>query len=165
MDKRPLVREQIDAGGTFLREFEKYAPVGVAFWYRSDDDTSPALSMASPEYRDENIRDVYGEIVRIAAAMRNPNFEGGDVKMVGTGHRLEDFRDRLAREAVLEHERGDRTHRHRGDRREEFRVVAVHEGLEARGVHRVNLANRTKRCQQASFAGVTRSHPQVCPDQ
>lgn len=88
MDKRPLVREQIDAGGTFLREFEKYAPVGVAFWYRSDDDTSPALSMASPEYRDENIRDVYGEIVRIAAAMRNPNFEGGDVKMVGTGHRL-----------------------------------------------------------------------------
>lgn len=88
MDKRPLVREQIDAGATFLREFEKYAPVDVAFWYRSDDDTSPALWVASPRFNDENFRPVYGEVVRIAAAMRNPNFDGADVKVVSAGDRL-----------------------------------------------------------------------------
>lgn len=88
MDKRPLVREQIDAGATFLREFEKYAPVDVAFWYRGDDDSSPRLWVASHEINDENFDLAYGEVVRIAATMRNPNFEGADVKVVNADERL-----------------------------------------------------------------------------
>lgn len=88
MDKRPLVGEQIDAGATFLSEFEKYVPVTVAFWYRSDDDTSPALWVASHDINDENFDIAYGEVIRIAAAMRNPNFEGGDVKVVNSDDRL-----------------------------------------------------------------------------
>lgn len=88
MDKRPLVREQIDAGHTFLREFEKYAPVDVAFWYRADDDTSPALWVASQQFHDEKLYSAYGEVVRIAAAMRNPNFQGADVRVVSADDRL-----------------------------------------------------------------------------
>lgn len=88
MDKRPLVREQIDAGTTFLREFEKYAPVDVAFWYRGDDDTSPSLWVASPQFNDENFDLAYGEVIRIAAAMRDPNFGPYEVRIVSPDDRL-----------------------------------------------------------------------------
>ncbi|HQU44295.1 MAG TPA: hypothetical protein PK867_15860 [Pirellulales bacterium] len=88
MDKRPLVREQIDAGVTFLLEFEKYARVEVAFWYRGDDDTSPILWVASHEINDENFDLAYGEVIRIAAAMRDPNFDAFQVKVVSADDRL-----------------------------------------------------------------------------
>ncbi|HVA48012.1 MAG TPA: hypothetical protein VNH11_16705 [Pirellulales bacterium] len=88
MDTRPLVREQIDAGAAFLREFEKYAPVDVAFWHRGDDDNSPSLWVASQQFNDENFRPAYGEVIRIAAAMHDPNFDAFQVKVVSADDRL-----------------------------------------------------------------------------
>lgn len=88
MDTRPLVREQIDAGEVFLREFEKYAPIDIAFWYRADDDNSPALWVASPQFGQGYLRPVYGEVIRIATAMNNPNFDPFEVKAVGSDDRL-----------------------------------------------------------------------------
>ena len=89
MGKRPLVREQIDAGATFLREFEKYAPVDVAFWYCDDgDDSSPILWVASQQFNDANSRPAYGEVIRIARAMSDPNFDGFQVKVVSADERL-----------------------------------------------------------------------------
>lgn len=89
MGKRPLVREQIDAGAVFLREFEKYAPIDVAFWYcGDDDDSSPVLWVASQQFNDGDSRPAYGEVIRIASAMRDPNFDGFQVKIVSPDDRL-----------------------------------------------------------------------------
>ncbi|MGH7137423.1 MAG: hypothetical protein ACREHD_16895, partial [Pirellulales bacterium] len=89
MGKRPLVREQIDAGATFLREFEKYAPIDVAFWYcDDDDDSSPILWVASQQFNDGDSRPAYGEVIRIASAMRDPNFDSYQVKFVSADDRL-----------------------------------------------------------------------------
>lgn len=88
MDKRPLVREQIDAGTTFLREFENYAPVEIAFWYRGDDDTSPSLWVASQQFNDESRRPDFGEVIRIVTAMKDPNFDSYQVRIVSADDRL-----------------------------------------------------------------------------
>lgn len=88
MDKRPLVREQIDAGATFLREFEKYAPIDVAFWYRGDDDTSPWLWVVSQQFHEGNDRSAYGEVSRIAVEMRDPNFHSTEVRFLSSEDRL-----------------------------------------------------------------------------
>jgi hypothetical protein len=39
--------EEIDAGAELVREFEKYAPVTVAFWLKESDDEHRHLYIAS----------------------------------------------------------------------------------------------------------------------
>ena len=72
MDHEPLVKEQIDAGARFLREFDKYAPVRVAFWLKESDRQYWHLYVASDEITDDNFDLAYGEVIRIAGELRSP---------------------------------------------------------------------------------------------
>ena len=82
MDHEPLVKEQIDAGARFLREFDKYAPVRVAFWLRESEGRYWHLYVASDEITDDNFDLAYGEVIRIAAEFRNPWFDPLRVKVL-----------------------------------------------------------------------------------
>lgn len=87
MDQSVLVSEQIRAGEKFLQEFSKYAPVDVAFWLRRGDDFAANLYLVSDQIRDGNMRDAYGELLRIANVIRDPNFDPFRVRFVGRSDR------------------------------------------------------------------------------
>jgi hypothetical protein len=84
MDQSPLVTEQIDAGARFLVEFEKYAPVQVAFWIKEQEDGHWFLYVASDQITDENFDLAYGEVGRIAHRLHDPHFDSMRVKVIGT---------------------------------------------------------------------------------
>lgn len=65
MDQGPLVIEEIDAGAELIREFNKYAPVSVAFWLKATDDDRRYLYIASDQITDDNFDLAYGEVLRI----------------------------------------------------------------------------------------------------
>lgn len=93
MDQSPLVREQIDAGARFLREFQKYVPVQVAFWLKESDEGEWNLFVASDQITDDNFDVAYGEVLRIASVIRDPLFDPFQVKLIGVD-------DPLARAAL-----------------------------------------------------------------
>ena len=88
MDHEPLVTEQIEAAAAFLREFDKYAPVRVAFWLKESDRQYWHLYVASDEITDDNFDLAYGEVIRIAGELRNPWFDPLRVKVLGADHPL-----------------------------------------------------------------------------
>jgi hypothetical protein len=88
MDQGPLVSEQITAGARFLREFQQYVPVQVAFWLKDNDDGTWSLYVASDEITDDNFDVAYGEVVRIAGIVRDPGFDPFQVKVIGADHPL-----------------------------------------------------------------------------
>jgi hypothetical protein len=88
MDQSPLVTEQIDAGAKFLAEFEKRIPVTAAFWLRANDEDSSYLYVASDEFNDKKLDVGYGEVLRVAAVMRDPNFDPFRVKLIRPGDPL-----------------------------------------------------------------------------
>ena len=88
MDQSPLVTEQIDAGAKFLAEFEKRIPVTAAFWLRANEEDSSYLYVASDEFNDNKLDVGYGEVLRIAAEMRDPNFDPFRVKLIRPGDPL-----------------------------------------------------------------------------
>lgn len=83
MDTSPLVKEQVDAGARFLRDFQKYLPVQLAAWVKEADSSGWFLYVASEQITDDNFDVAYGEVVRIAAASRDPHFDPFWVKLVG----------------------------------------------------------------------------------
>lgn len=72
MDYEPLVTEHIEAGARFLREFEKYAPVSVAFWLKASGRRNWHLYVASDEFTGENLYAGYDVVVRITGELRDP---------------------------------------------------------------------------------------------
>ena len=84
MDQGPLVGEQIDAARDFLSRFASYAHVHAAFWLRSSEEGTLNLYLASDEVTDANLDLAYGEVLRIAREMRNPNFDPFQVKVIRT---------------------------------------------------------------------------------
>jgi hypothetical protein len=72
MDYEPLVTEQIEAGARFLREFDKYASVSVAFWLKESQRRYWHLSVASDEITGENLDAAYDAVVRIARVLHDP---------------------------------------------------------------------------------------------
>ena len=82
MDQGTLVREQVEAGNRFLREFEKSTRVVVAFWLKEGEDDRWNLYVASNRF-DEGRRGMYGEALRIAREMKDPYFEPFRVTLVG----------------------------------------------------------------------------------
>ena len=88
MDQGPLVREQIDAGARFLGEFQKYAPVQVAFWLKESDNGEWNLYVASEHITDDNFELAYGEVLRIAGELRDPSFDPFQVKVIGADDSL-----------------------------------------------------------------------------
>jgi|GEM_PF-1251350 len=83
MDTAPLVNEEIDAAATFAREFDRYAPVSVAFWLRKSDEANRYFYIASDRI-DGNTLDVgYGEVLRLAGELRSPWFDVFLVNLIG----------------------------------------------------------------------------------
>lgn len=74
MDQGSVVREEIDAGAKFLAEFEKQFPIQAAFWLKEDEGRW-YLYVASDQINDQNVRLAYREVIRVAGAMRDPNFD------------------------------------------------------------------------------------------
>jgi hypothetical protein len=93
MDQETLVKEQIDAGARFLREFDKYAPVRVAFWLKERDRRFRHLYVVSDEITDDNFDVAYGEVVRLLGQMRDPYLDFSRVKVRGVD-------DPLAKDAL-----------------------------------------------------------------
>lgn len=71
MDFGPLLKEEIEAGAEFLRQFNQYAPIKVAFWLKAPgDDVFRYLHVASDQIDETKIFVGYGVVNRIGAAMR-----------------------------------------------------------------------------------------------
>ncbi len=83
MGQVTLVEPQIDAGARFLREFNKYAPVQVAFWLKDEEASQPWLYVASDQITDDNFDVGYEEVGRIADELRDPWFDLMRVKLIG----------------------------------------------------------------------------------
>jgi hypothetical protein len=82
MDQGPLVNERIEAASRFLREFDEFAPVVVAFWLKDSELGRWTFYLASDRVDDTNYRDAYGEIVRIASQLRDSNFDPFRVRLL-----------------------------------------------------------------------------------
>jgi hypothetical protein len=85
MDQGSLVKEQINAGNRFLREFDKYAPAVVAFWLKDSENDRWALYVASDRIDDTNFDVAYGEVIRIAGEIGDPNFDPFQVRVLRMG--------------------------------------------------------------------------------
>lgn len=85
MDQGPLVNGRLAAGNRFLREFGKYAPIVVAFWVRDSENGRWTLYVASDRTDDANYALAYGEIMRIAGRMKDPDFDPFQVRLLGMG--------------------------------------------------------------------------------
>jgi hypothetical protein len=82
MDHGPLVKEQIDGGSRFLREFDKYAPVVLAFWLKESGNGRWVLYVASDGIDDANYDLAYSEIIRIAGEIKEPSFDPFRVRLL-----------------------------------------------------------------------------------
>jgi len=88
MDQKPLVIEEIDAGAELAARFEKFMAVQTAFWLRPWDDSDWTLHIASDEI-DEKTYDLgYGEILRLAQEMKDPNLDRFRVRLIPTSSPL-----------------------------------------------------------------------------
>ncbi len=90
MDQGTLVVEQVEAGNSFLREFEKSTPIVVAFWLKEVDGEEGRwnLHVASDRFNDGKLGGYYGEVLRIATEMNNPLFDPFQVKLFGLSEPL-----------------------------------------------------------------------------
>ncbi|HYT92207.1 MAG TPA: hypothetical protein VEL76_26060 [Gemmataceae bacterium] len=86
MGQGALVSEQIEAGARFLREFDKYAPVKVAFWIKETEVGRWYLYVTSEKITAEDVYSAYGEVVRLARVMQDPWFDMFQVKVVEADH-------------------------------------------------------------------------------
>ncbi len=81
MDNGPLVKEEIDAGAAFAREFDRYVPLKAAFWLRAGDDYR-YLYLTSDRIDDTTMGDAYREVVRLAQKLRLPDLDMFRIKVV-----------------------------------------------------------------------------------
>lgn len=80
--------EEIDAGAELVREFDKYAPVKVAFWLKASDEEQRYLYIASEQINDTNLDVAYGEVLRLAQQMQSPYLDPFRVKLIGAENPL-----------------------------------------------------------------------------
>src|SRR5205085_3967685 len=88
MDQGALVTPMLQAGEQLISEFNKYKPVTVAYWLRSGGDEDWYLYISSDQINDANFDQAYGEVLRIARAVRNPWLDPFRVKVVGADDRV-----------------------------------------------------------------------------
>jgi hypothetical protein len=86
MAEGPLVTEEINAGARFLAAFQKYRPVLSAFWLKDGDEGVWYLYVASDQITDDNFDVAYGEVIRVANTLRDPEFDVFRVKVIGADH-------------------------------------------------------------------------------
>ncbi len=80
--------EEIDAWADLIREFDKYAPVSVAFWLKASDDDHWYLYIASDQITDANLGVAYGEVLRLVGQTTSSSLDPFRVKIVSTGDPL-----------------------------------------------------------------------------
>lgn len=88
MGQESLVNEQIDAGETFLRDFNDYVSIAVAFWINPADSEDWLLYIASTEINDGNMRAAYGEVLRRIANNRNQWLDAFQIKLLNSSDPL-----------------------------------------------------------------------------
>jgi hypothetical protein len=72
MDTRPLVSDEIDAGAEFVRRFNEFAPVTLAFWLKPTEESRWAFYLVSDKITPENKTEAYREVLRCAAEQHSP---------------------------------------------------------------------------------------------
>jgi hypothetical protein len=82
MGQESLVNEQVDAGEEFLRDFNDYVSINVAFWINPADSEDWFLYIASTEINDANIRAAYGEVLRRIGNKKNQWLDAFQVKLL-----------------------------------------------------------------------------------
>lgn len=85
MDQESLAREQIDAGQKFLDAFGKRAPVKVAFWLKTSDDSDWYLFVALDGFKFEDMPRLYTEVFHASKEIEDPNFDQFQVRLVSAG--------------------------------------------------------------------------------
>ena len=83
MDQGSLVVDQISAAAAFLSEIEKSLPVKIASWVKAFDEGKWTLFVASDKINQENVREAYGEVLRLAREMPELGIDPFDVKLAG----------------------------------------------------------------------------------
>ena len=81
MDNGSLVKEEIDAGAAFAREFDRCMPLKAAFWLKASDDYR-YLYLTSDRIDDTTMGDAYREVVRIAQKLASPDLDMFRIKVV-----------------------------------------------------------------------------------
>ena len=82
MDQGSLVKERVNAGARFLREFGKCAPIVVAFWLKDSENGRWKLCVASNRINDTNTGVDYGEVMQIAGEIKDPDFDPFQVRLL-----------------------------------------------------------------------------------
>jgi hypothetical protein len=88
MDQRPLVNEETVAGEELVRRLDKFTPVQAAFWIKESEEGPWYLYIASDQIDDGNLRAAYGEVLRLAGEMANPDLDPFQVKLISTSDPL-----------------------------------------------------------------------------
>jgi len=98
MDQGPLVIEETDAGADLVRRLNSSFPIQAAFWVKDSDEGQWYLYIASDQIDDTNLRQAYGEVMRLAGQMATPYLDPFQVKLVSAS-------DPLAQAAIDIHRR------------------------------------------------------------
>ena len=83
MAQNVLVNSKIDVGIRFLREFQKYVPISVAFWLKAEELGSWKFYVASDQFSSGNYDAAYDEVLRIAERMKDVDFDPFQVRLIG----------------------------------------------------------------------------------
>jgi hypothetical protein len=81
-----LVDEQIEAGADFVRDFDAYFPVSVAFWTIPADSDNLFLYIASDGINDRNVHDAYGEVLRRLSGKASSSLDPFQVKLISSSN-------------------------------------------------------------------------------
>lgn len=84
MAQGPLVNEQIEAGQSFLQEYARHVPVASGCWLKESDSGRVRLYVATDHVSAGNLRDAYGDVLRIARSLRNPNLDPFEIELIST---------------------------------------------------------------------------------
>jgi hypothetical protein len=87
MDQGPWVREETDEGAKLAREFDRFAPVKVAFWLKASDEEQRSLYLAS-QIDDTNFDLAYREVARLTNQFPPAYLDPCRVKVIGGKHPL-----------------------------------------------------------------------------
>jgi hypothetical protein len=93
MGQELLVNEQIDAGAEFVRDFDDYVPISVAFWIISADTDDVFLYIASDDIDNSNFDVAYGEVLRKLSGKRSQWLDPFQIKLVNSS-------DPIAQDAI-----------------------------------------------------------------
>jgi hypothetical protein len=97
MAQNPLVNEIIVEGARFLERFDKSYPVAAAFWLKDREVSRWYLYVLSPKIHDEDIRDAYGEVLRITKEMTEPYFDPFQIKLLKMDNKIVEFAREMQR--------------------------------------------------------------------